>query len=509
MKSRAIEVSLLIFVLAICGVMNSFAQETRMAVIVVYDDIKSTTAIQNWVNEIANLNYNAIAIHARFRGDATYFPNKYYNTYPNPEPRTTSAGTIDVIEEFVNRGHAKGLKVFAYVNCFLVTDGKNTDPRSNHILNTHPDWVTYFYNSGSPIVQTITHDTEGKWIDPAIPAARTYVANICADIMKNYNCDGIVLDRIRYPMTSWQRATRDFGYHPTAIANFRAQYGGSGVPNPSDANWIAFRQNQIKLAVQEINTKIKAVKPACLLYAYPLGTYSDASNYAYQKWPDWLNAGYLDGCFPQVYTTSNATFTTRCDQNKAAYTGSRLLGVATMAYQSGIDVDGQIAIARSKGFGGISPYRHGVMKNLGYWTDIKNVFGDTVIVDNADAGFAASANWTTASSMPNYFFNNYRTRATGLISDVAQWTVALPSAGTYQVYAWWPAASNYATSAPYIITHTAGSTTVNVNQRTNGGKWNLLGTWTFNSGTAVRVKLSCWTSIGSYVAADAIKMVKQ
>ncbi|HQH12711.1 MAG TPA: hypothetical protein PLS31_09825, partial [Candidatus Sumerlaeota bacterium] len=80
MKSRAIEVSLLIFVLAICGVMNSFAQETRMAVIVVYDDIKSTTAIQNWVNEIANLNYNAIAIHARFRGDATYFPNKYYNT---------------------------------------------------------------------------------------------------------------------------------------------------------------------------------------------------------------------------------------------------------------------------------------------------------------------------------------------------------------------------------------------------------------------------------------------
>ncbi|HQH12084.1 MAG TPA: N-acetylmuramoyl-L-alanine amidase, partial [Candidatus Sumerlaeota bacterium] len=143
------------------------------------------------------------------------------------------------------------------------------------------------------------------------------------------------------------------------------------------------------------------------------------------------------------------------------------------------------------------------------WTDIKNVFGDTVIVDNADAGFAASANWTTASSMPNYFFNNYRTRATGLISDVAQWTVALPSAGTYQVYAWWPAASNYATSAPYIITHTAGSTTVNVNQRTNGGKWNLLGTWTFNSGTAVRVKLSCWTSTGSYVAADAIKMVKQ
>lgn len=484
-------------------------EEPRVAIIVVYDTINSTAAIQTWVDEIVSLNYNAVAVHARFRGDATYFPNKYYTTYPNSEPRSSAAGSIDVLEEFVKRGKAKGLKVYAYVNCFLVTDGKNTDTRPAHILNTHPDWVTYAYNGGSPVVQTITHDPDGKWIEPAIPAARTYIANICADIVKNYNCDGIILDRIRYPQASWTRANKDFGYHPTAISAFRAQYGGSGVPNPNDTNWIKFRQDQITKTVQEINTKVKGVSSSRSVYAYPLGRYNDAVNYAYQKWPDWMNSGYVEGVYPQIYTTDNTTFSTRCDENRAAYSGSRLMGIATMAYQSGIDVDGQILIARNKGFGGISPYRHGVMKNLGYWTDLQNVFGVTRIVDNTDSGFTASTSWTTSTGTAGYFGTNFRLRPTASASDTAKWSVSLPSSGSYKVYAWWTAASNRATSAPYIVSHSGGNTTVNVNQRANGGKWNLLGTWNFNSGTAQRVQLSCWTSSGSYVAADAVKLVKQ
>ena len=507
---KSLYLVLLVTVALLFGAMfTAHAQETRMAIIVVYDKINDTSSIQAWVDEIVSLNYNAVAVHARFRGDATYFPNKTYNTYPNNEPRSSSAGTVDVLQEFITRGKAKGLKVFAYVNCFLVTDGKNTDTRPTHILNTNPSWVTYYYNGGSPIVQTITHDADGKWIDPAIPAARTYLANVCADIVKNYNVDGIILDRIRYPQTSWTRTSKDFGYHPTAISAFRAQYGGSGVPNPSDANWIAFRQQQVTKAVQEIKTKVKGVRSTCLIYSYPIGRYSDAVNYCYQKWPDWMNNGYVDGVFPQIYSTSNSTFSTMCDQNKSAYSGTRLMGIATMAYTSGIDVDGQITIARNKGFQAISPYRHGSMKSLGYWTDIKNVFGDTVIVDNANSGFTASSNWFATTATPGYFNTNYRARATAAASDAAQWSVALPSTGSYAVYAWWTAGSNRSATAPFIVTHASGSTTVKVNQQINGGKWVLLGTWNFNSGTAVRVKLSCWTTTGYYVIADAVKFVKQ
>lgn len=131
------------------------------------------------------------------------------------------------------------------------------------------------------------------------------------------------------------------------------------------------------------------------------------------------------------------------------------------------------------------------------------------IVDNGTSGFAASSNWWTSTSTPGYYGSNYHVRATASVTDPASWSFTLPSTGTYKVYARWTSGTNRATAAPYIITHSGGTATINVNQQINGGQFNLLGTWTFSSGTAVRVKLSCWTTLGYYVIADAIKMVKQ
>ncbi|MCX7719336.1 MAG: N-acetylmuramoyl-L-alanine amidase [Candidatus Sumerlaeaceae bacterium] len=132
-----------------------------------------------------------------------------------------------------------------------------------------------------------------------------------------------------------------------------------------------------------------------------------------------------------------------------------------------------------------------------------------VIVDNTDSGFSASTNWFASTSTPGYYGSNYRARATEAVSDQAQWTVTLPADGTYKVYVWYTAGSNRAAAAPYQVTHTGGTTTVNVNQQANGSQWVLLGTWNFYQGTAVRVKLSCWTTAGYYVIADAVKFEKQ
>lgn len=140
------------------------------------------------------------------------------------------------------------------------------------------------------------------------------------------------------------------------------------------------------------------------------------------------------------------------------------------------------------------------------WTPPASV---QVIVDNTDAGFTASTNWATSTSAPNYYGTNFRVRATGSVSDAANWNVALPSSGNYQVFARWAADPNRATAAPFIVTHNSGSTTVNVNQQLNGGTWVSLGTYAFNAGSANRVALSCWTSSGSFVVADAVRFVKQ
>jgi hypothetical protein len=50
-----------------------------------------------------------------------------------------------------------------------------------------------------------------------------------------------------------------------------------------------------------------------------------------------------------------------------------------------------------------------------------------------------------------------------------------------------------------------GETTLKVSQQVNGGKWNLLGTYSFFSGGAVKVTDA--TSSGRDIAADAIGLV--
>ena len=125
------------------------------------------------------------------------------------------------------------------------------------------------------------------------------------------------------------------------------------------------------------------------------------------------------------------------------------------------------------------------------------------IIDNSNAGFTASANWTTATSATQKYGADYRYRSTAAASDPGTWTVNLANNGNYYVYAWWSAGSNRSATAPYVVYHAGGSTTVNANQQANGGQWNKLGLWNMNAGSN-QVKLSCWTTTGFIVLADAV-----
>jgi hypothetical protein len=133
------------------------------------------------------------------------------------------------------------------------------------------------------------------------------------------------------------------------------------------------------------------------------------------------------------------------------------------------------------------------------------VTASDIIVDNANAGFSASANWSTGTSAADKYGADYRYRSTAAVSDAATFSYSLPSAGNYEVYAWWTQGTNRSTTAPYVVTTSAGTSSISRNQQTGGGAWNSLGTFAMNSG-ANSTKLSCWTTTGFVVVADAIKV---
>lgn len=128
------------------------------------------------------------------------------------------------------------------------------------------------------------------------------------------------------------------------------------------------------------------------------------------------------------------------------------------------------------------------------------------IVDNANGGFAASANWSTGTSATDKYGTNYRFRSTANgVSDAATFNASL-TAGKYNVYAWWCAGTNRSNAVPIVLTTSAGNVTNNVNQRTAGGAWNWLGSTGYNlNGGANSAKVSVWTTATGVAIADAIK----
>jgi hypothetical protein len=115
--------------------------------------------------------------------------------------------------------------------------------------------------------------------------------------------------------------------------------------------------------------------------------------------------------------------------------------------------------------------------------------------------------WTSSTNVAGYYGSGYYASPTAAVSEPATFWFYLPAAATKTIDAWWTAATDRSTTAPFIVWNASGTklATVNVNQQLNGGKWNTLGTWSFTAGWN-KVQLSRWTTAGSYVIADAIRV---
>ena len=92
----------------------------------------------------------------------------------------------------------------------------------------------------------------------------------------------------------------------------------------------------------------------------------------------------------------------------------------------------------------------------------------------------------------------------GASPNTATWSFNVATAGSYEVYARWTAHPNRASDATYTINHASGTSSISVNQRQNGGDWQLLGSYSFNAGTAT-VELT--DQANGYVIADAVMLV--
>ncbi|MBI5183771.1 MAG: hypothetical protein HY999_05360 [Nitrospinae bacterium] len=137
-------------------------------------------------------------------------------------------------------------------------------------------------------------------------------------------------------------------------------------------------------------------------------------------------------------------------------------------------------------------------------------WGAAGIVDNIDPKFSVVGIWGTYVGAGGTYGVDFRYNAAGVGIDKATWLAELSdSAGSYEVFIWYPSFPVLATNAPFTITYAdpvtglPASNTILIDQTQDGGQWVSLGIYDFIDDCCEGVNLT--DKADSLVVADAVR----
>ena len=238
---------------------------------------------------------------------------------------------FDPLADLIAKAHAANIQVHAWMITTAAWNSAKPPKDPNHVFNLHGPSRT-----GADMWMTVKNDGTLKsgadWVlDPAVPGAEAYIADMYASVVRNYDVDGIMLDRVRYP-DSGTPGLAAWGYNPVTLARYAAETGRAGTPDPRDPAWTDWRRTQVSHMVRRIALEVKKVRPsvwvdaATITYGQgPGGLTSDEPNSGstvpggarsgqpmawtvsrpytevLQDWAGWLRAGELDASVMMNY----------------------------------------------------------------------------------------------------------------------------------------------------------------------------------------------------------------
>ncbi len=218
----------------------------------------------------SDLGLNTVIAQVRPFGDA-FYKSRYF---PWSHICTGTQGQdpgYDPLAILVETAHQKGLRLEAWVNPYRIRLN-GTRPAGEladeNPVNRHPEWA-----------KTVG---EGVYLDPANADARRYVAAGVAEIVQNYEVDGIHFD--------------DYFYPTTDPAFDKDQY------DPALGSLEEWRRDNVNQLMRACYAAVKEVRPGCTFGVSPQGNMENNYDGQYSDVGLWLSTpGYVDYVMPQIY----------------------------------------------------------------------------------------------------------------------------------------------------------------------------------------------------------------
>ena len=234
------------------------------------------------LDRLKDAGVNTVLIQTRVRGTVIY-PSSMepwdggFSGQPGVAPK------YDPLQLCVDECHRRGMECHAWV--VTIPLGKWDKIGAQQLRKAKPR-----------LVKRIGEDA---FMDPENPETATYLANICREITRNYDIDGIHLDYIRYP-EQWK------------IKVSRAK-GREYITN----------------IVRAINNAVKSQKPWVKLSCSPIGKHDNLTRYSAGGWnarnavcqdaQAWLRDGLMDQLYPMMYFQGDNFYPFAIDWKEHSY----------------------------------------------------------------------------------------------------------------------------------------------------------------------------------------------
>lgn len=243
------------------------------------------------VNSLAKANMNAVLFQVRGFSDAMY-DSKYE---PWSQYLTGTRGGVpmyDPLQLLIDSAHAKGIEVHVWLNPYRYSSSDATYGRNHEkdYHNTHPEWLV---KCGDITI-----------LNPSLPEVREQICKVIADIVENYDIDGVIFDDY-FHQSGYVNEYDDAQYNA---------YKDTASAVMSRADW---RRAQNNLMIRMVNDTIKAIKPWVTFGLGPAGKAgASADKYGVEPSPiggdwqyngiyadplAWYNEKTIDYMAPQVY----------------------------------------------------------------------------------------------------------------------------------------------------------------------------------------------------------------
>ena len=344
-QNRKKTILILLFLTLILGISRSTLSADIRALWVTAWDINTPEKIDKMVEFALDHNINQIFAHVRYRSDALYFPNRFFDTYDNPEPRSyiLNGNYFDPLAYLLDITKETDLEIHAWVTVFVATPRTIENIADNHLYKTRNEWFTRDFLD----TQMSYNSYEGAYLDPGVPEVQDYLINVFLDIVNNYPVKGIQLDYIRYPDSQ-------FGHNPVAIESFHR----SGYNNSQFHQW---KEEQINRFVRRFYAEIKYHDPELIVSAAVISDLNRARMRYSQNWTEWLEEGYLDYAYIMSYSPVDEVVQKELDEVKKwkerIIVGLRAWAENNRPYSPDL-VSSKISISKKLGFPGIALFSY-------------------------------------------------------------------------------------------------------------------------------------------------------